>query len=86
MTQQEIQMLINEQWNIVHDREAKLRSYDYIGTKIAMGVATTTDYADEIAETEQWRNNIRAAKAEITRLETLEPDTETEGAEDTAEE
>lgn len=63
-----IQQLIDEQWNIIHDREALLSTKDYIGVKIAMGVATIEDYADEIAETEIWRADIRAAHAEIERL------------------
>ncbi|WP_448901263.1 hypothetical protein [Eubacterium sp.] len=45
---QEIQALKNE-----------LSTFDYIGVKIAMGVATKEDYADEIARTEQLRKNIR---------------------------
>lgn len=37
----------------------ELSTYDYIGTKIAMGVATKEDYADEIAYTETLRKKIR---------------------------
>ena len=39
--------------------KAELTQYDYIGTKIAMGVATKEDYADEIAHTEEVRKQIR---------------------------
>ena len=78
-----IQDLINEQWNIIHDREALLSTKDYIGVKIAMGVATIEEYADEIAQTEVWRQDVRDAYDEIDRLtsgddEEVEPDGEEE--------
>lgn len=47
--QAEIQMLKQE-----------LANYDYIGVKIAMGVATTDDYKEQIAYTEELRAKIRA--------------------------
>lgn len=47
-TQAEIQMLKQE-----------LATYDYIGVKIAMGVATTDDYKEQIAHTEKLRAKIR---------------------------
>lgn len=72
MTQIEKQELLNEQYNIILDREAKLRSYDYIGVKIAMGVANKSDYAEQIAETVIWRADINAAQDEIVRLEAIE--------------
>ena len=31
-----------------------MRNQDYIGIKIAMGRATKEDYAEEIAQSEQW--------------------------------
>lgn len=74
MTQQEIQSAINAQQSIILDREAQLKTKDYIGTKIAMGVATRDDYADDIAKTEQWRADINAAQAEIALLEAVEPE------------
>lgn len=37
----------------------KLSGYDYIGVKIATGVATIEDYKDEIAEAEAIRKEIR---------------------------
>lgn len=40
--------------------KSELASYDYIGIKIAMGVATIDDYADKIAYTETLREQIRA--------------------------
>lgn len=46
--QAEIQMLKQE-----------LANYDYIGVKIAMGVATTEEYQKQIAYTEELRAKIR---------------------------
>lgn len=46
--QAEIQMLKQE-----------LANYDYIGVKIAMGVATTEEYQEQIAHTEELRAKIR---------------------------
>lgn len=48
-TQTEIQALKQE-----------LANYDYIGVKIAMGVATIDDYEEQIAYTEELRAKIRA--------------------------
>lgn len=78
MTQQEINDAIQHQQEIILDREAQLRQKDYVGTKIAMGVATREDYADVIAQTEVWRGDINAAQDEIKRLEELEPDPDPE--------
>lgn len=39
--------------------KAELATYDYIGTKIAMGVATKEDYTEQIAYTETLRDKIR---------------------------
>ena len=76
MTQAEINEAINAQQTIVLDREARLTSTDYIAAKIAEGKATKTEYADKIFERQQWRDDINAAKAEIERLESIEPDPE----------
>ena len=76
MKKYEIDALINEQQTIILDREGKLTSTDYIAAKIAEGKATKTEYADKIAERQQWRDDINAAKTEIERLESLEPDPE----------
>lgn len=46
--QAEIQMLKQE-----------LANYDYIGVKIAMGVATKEEYQEQIAHTEKLRAKIR---------------------------
>ena len=76
MKKYEIDALVNEQQTIILDREGKLSSTDYIAAKIAEGKATKTEYADKIAERQQWRDDINAAKDEIERLESLEPDPE----------
>ena len=76
MKKYEIDALINEQQTIILDREAKLTSTDYIAAKIAEGKATKSEYADKIADRQGWRDDINAAKAEIERLEALEPDPE----------
>lgn len=76
MKKYEIDALINEQQTIILDREGKLTSTDYIAAKIAEGKATKTEYADKIAERQGWRDDINAAKAEIERLEDLDPDPE----------
>ena len=49
----------------------ELSRYDYIGTKLAMGVATKKEYAEQIAYTETIREQIR--ELENFRTETEEP-------------
>ena len=72
----EIDALINEQQSIILDREGKLTSTDYIAAKIAEGKATTEEYAEKIAQRQQWRDDINAAQDEIKRLEAIKPDPE----------
>jgi hypothetical protein len=74
MKQAEIIEAINAQQSIILDREGKLSSTDYIAAKIAEGKATKTEYADKIAERQQWRDDINAAKDEIERLKAIEPE------------
>ena len=74
MTQQEKQELLNEQYTTILDREARLSSTDYIAAKIAEGKATKTEYKDQIADRQQWRDDINAAQEEIARIEAIEPD------------
>ena len=78
MKQAEINEAINIQESIVLDREARLTATDYIAAKIAEGKATKAEYAEKIAERQQWRDDINAANAEIERLRALEPDPEDE--------
>ena len=74
MTNIQIQTLVNEQWNIIHDREAKLRNTDYIAVKIAEGAATKEEYQDKIDLRQAWRADINAAQAELERLSNIEPE------------
>ena len=76
MKKSEIIEAINAKETIILDRESKLTATDYIAAKIAEGKATKSEYADKIAERQQWRDDINAAQAEIDRLNTLEPDPE----------
>ena len=76
MKKSEIIEAINAQETIILDREGKLTATDYIAAKIAEGKATKAEYADKINERQQWRDDINAAKAEIDRLNALEPDPE----------
>jgi len=78
MKQAEINEAINAQQSIILDREGKLSSTDYIAAKLAEGKATKAEYAEKIAERQQWRDNINAANAEIEQLKALEPDPEDE--------
>ena len=91
MTQYEKQQLLNEQYNIIHDREARLLRTDYVANKIAEGAATREEYAEKLTQRQAWRADINAAQDEIERLEAIEveepevqvPDEET--AEESAE-
>ena len=76
MKKSEIIEQINAQQTIILDCEGKLTATDYIAAKIAEGKATKAEYADKIAERQQWRDDINAAKEEITRLESIEPEPE----------
>lgn len=78
MKKSEIIELINAQQTIILDREARLSSTDYIAAKIAEGAATKEEYADKIAERQQWRDAINAAQTEIARLEAIEPEPDAE--------
>lgn len=78
MKQAEILEAINAQESIILDREGRLTSTDYIAAKIAEGKATQEQYAEKIAQRQQWRDDINAANDEIERLKALEPDPEPE--------
>lgn len=43
----------------IDELKQELSTYNYIGVKIAMGVATKEEYADKIAYTEELRAKIR---------------------------
>ena len=76
MTKTEVQELINAQWNIIHDRESKLRKTDYIAAKLAEGVADLDEYSKELDDRQNWRYDINDAEDEIKRLESLETEEE----------
>ena len=82
MKQAEINEAINTQESIILDRESKLSSTDYIASKIAEGKATKAEYADKIAQRQRWRDDIKAAQAEIERLEAVEPEPDEKPAEE----
>lgn len=42
-----------------------IKRYDYIGIKIATGVSTIEDYAEQIAHMEELRTQIRELEAKI---------------------
>lgn len=46
-------------WVELQDLKQELATYDYIGVKIAEGVTTREEYAEQIAYTEQLRQQIR---------------------------
>lgn len=61
MTEEQMNEYLNQQSKVVEIESYKeeLKKYDYIGVKIAMGVATKEEYAKEIAYTEELREKIR---------------------------
>ena len=67
-TEQELREIQNNPLPDNEEAEAlkeELRRYDYIGVKIAMGVATKEDYAVEIAHTETLRRRINELEGEM---------------------
>ena len=68
--------LINEQETIVLDREAKLSGTDYIAAKLAEGHATREEYTQQLANRQQWRDDINAATARIEELKAAEVEPE----------
>ena len=49
----------------INTLKQELEKYDYIGVKIAMGVATKEEYTEQIAYTETIREQIRQLESEI---------------------
>lgn len=60
----ELQVAVSPEVQI-EQLKAELARYDYIGVKLAMGVATKEEYAEEIAHTEVLRQQIRALESEV---------------------
>lgn len=72
MTQDEKNVLLNEQYSIILTNEAKLSSTEYVAAKIAEGRATKAEYKEKLAMRQECRDNINAAQDEIKRLEAIE--------------
>ena len=53
----------------INSLKEELLEYDYIGVKIAMGVATKEEYAEQIAYTEKIREQIRELENFRTEIE-----------------
>ena len=53
----------------INSLKEELLKYDYIGVKIAMGVATKKEYAEQIAYTETIREQIRELENFRTEIE-----------------
>ena len=53
----------------INSLKEELLKYDYIGVKIAMGVATKKEYAEQIAYTETLREQIRELENFRTEIE-----------------
>lgn len=49
----------------------EIKSYDYIGVKIATGVSTIEEYAEEIAYVETLREKIRELSAKLPKYDTV---------------
>ena len=49
--------------------EQLMRSHDYIGTKIAMGRATREEYAEQIAQSEEWAQRVDQLRRELDELD-----------------
>ena len=60
----ELQVAVSPEVQI-EQLKVELARYDYIGVKIAMGVATKEEYAEEIAHTEELRQQIRVLESEV---------------------
>lgn len=60
----ELQVAVSPEVQI-EQLKAELARYDYIGVKLAMGVATKEEYAEEIAHTEALRQQIRVLESEV---------------------
>lgn len=60
----ELQVAVSPEVQI-EQLKVELARYDYIGVKLAMGVATKEEYAEEIAHTEVLRQRIRVLEGEV---------------------
>lgn len=76
MKQHEINDAMQRQEEIILDRKALLSNTDYIAAKIAEGSATKEEYSEQIAERQQWREEINAAEGRLAELEKEVPEEE----------
>ena len=76
MKLEEINDAIQRQEEIILDRKAHLSKTDYIAAKIAEGAATKAEYQEQLAERQQWREDINAANERIEELEKEVPEEE----------
>ena len=67
---------LNALASIVLDKEAYLLSTDYISAKLAEGVATKEEYAENLALRNEARKAINDAQVEIAELEAMEVEDE----------
>lgn len=77
MKQQEISDAMQRQQEIILDRKTRLSKTDYIAAKIAEGAATKAEYQEQLAERQQWREDINAANERLVELEAEVPEDET---------
>ena len=61
-----------KKWEELEFLKSELSKFDYIGVKIAMGVATREEYAEQIACTERLREKIRKLEEIIESEEEYE--------------
>ena len=66
---EQLQQTINAKNGRIDELQLNLKHKDYIGTKIAMGRATKEDYATEIAQCDEWADEINTLTTEVTKLE-----------------
>ena len=85
MTKEEIRQELEALYPQITDLREQLKSKDYIGVKIAMGVARKTDYTAEITQTEEWcaELNVKMARRDelLAMLAEVNNEPEEEGAE-----
>lgn len=72
MTANERNERLNALASIVLEKEAYLLSTDYISAKLAEGVATKQEYADQLAKRNEARDAINQARAEMAELEAMQ--------------
>lgn len=78
MTRQERQERLDALASLLLKTEAYLLSTDYISAKLAEGVATKQEYADQLAKRNEARDAINQARAEMAELEAMQIEDEFE--------